>query len=223
MVLFILSEVMFFFSFFWSFFHISLSPSPEIRCIWPPLNIEIIKPWAIPLLNTLILIGSGVTITVSHYCLKKKVNPNIEITSNILGKDIVIKKKTVSSTALFLKFTIILGLIFTLIQGFEYADSPFSYKNNIYGSLFFLLTGFHGFHVIIGTIFLIVCYFRLIRNHFTFNKHVGYECAIWYWHFVDVVWLFLFGVVYVWGGWSVEISPQVMDWSKYPQIKKALY
>jgi heme/copper-type cytochrome/quinol oxidase subunit 3 len=184
MILFISSEFMLFFSFFWAYFHICLSPPPEIRCIWPPINIEIIDPWSMPLLNTIILLSSGITITLSHYCL---------ITN--------LKESTYSGfTSYFLNATLFLGILFTSIQSYEYYYSPFCYSNNIYGSLFFLLTGFHGFHVIIGSLFLFICDVRLIRKHFSCTKHVGFECAIWYWHFVDLVWLFLYCIVYVWGG-----------------------
>jgi len=201
MCLFILSEVMFFFSFFWSFFHISLSPSPDICCVWPPRDIEIIDPFGIPLLNTIILLSSGVTITISHYfSVKEKIIFDVDIIYSNGKKDRKFLDFTCHSiTVIFLILTIVLGLIFTLEQIGEYADAPFSWKDNIYGSLFYLLTGFHGLHVVIGTLFLIVCCYRLIKKRFNTYSNVGYECAIWYWHFVDVVWLFLFVVIYLWG------------------------
>ena len=179
MLLFIFSEVMFFFSFFWAFFHSSLSPVPEIGSLWPPLGIETINAWELPLLNTLILLTSGATITWAHHSI-------------ILGD----KKNTQKS--LFL--TIFLAFLFTALQSFEYIEANFSISDSIYGTTFFLLTGFHGLHVIIGTIFIIICMIRLIKNHFTKQHHFGFEASAWYWHFVDVVWLFLFVALYWWGG-----------------------
>nr|QLX47601.1 cytochrome c oxidase subunit III [Eutomostethus vegetus] len=179
MILFITSEVFFFLSFFWAFFHSSLSPSIEIGGIWPPKGITPFNPFHIPLLNTLILISSGVTITWAHHSL---MNMN--------------KKETM--VALF--FTIILGLIFSIFQGYEYFMAPFTMADSIYGSTFFMATGFHGIHVLIGTTFLLVNLIRLIKNHFSNYHHFGFEAAAWYWHFVDVIWLFLFISIYWWGG-----------------------
>ena len=178
MILFIVSEVMFFFAFFWAFFHSSLSPAIEIGSIWPPTSIEVFDPWGVPLLNTFILLLSGATVTWSHH----------EILSG--RKD---------PAALSLIFTLILALTFTGFQVFEYIEASFTISDGVYGSTFFMATGFHGFHVIIGTIFLTVCYFRLGRSHFTKKHHFGFEAAAWYWHFVDVVWLFLFVTIYWWG------------------------
>jgi cytochrome c oxidase subunit 3 len=179
--LFIISEIMFFFGFFWAFFYCSLSPSVELGCIWPPVGINPINPWKLPLLNTLLLLLSGVYITIVHMYIKsgniKKVFYNF-------------------------KNTLICGLLFTFIQLFEYIKASFTIADNIYGSTFYMLTGFHGIHVLAGTIFIIVCFFRAIFGHFTRNHHVGFECAAWYWHFVDVVWLFLYISVYVWGSWN---------------------
>lgn len=179
MLLFIFSELLFFMSFFWAFFHASLAPTPEIGSLWPPLGIETINAWGVPLLNTLILLTSGATITWAHHSL-------------ILGD----RRNTILS----LIITISLAVFFTLIQAYEYVESSFSISDSVYGTTFFLLTGFHGLHVIIGTIFILVSLLRLINGHFTKTHHFGFEAAAWYWHFVDVVWLFLFVAVYWWGG-----------------------
>nr|ALO76488.1 cytochrome c oxidase subunit 3 [Mastinocerus sp. MAS01] len=177
MMLFIMSEVMFFFSFFWSFFHSSLSPNIELGMNWPPKEIITFNPLQIPLLNTLVLISSGITITWSHYSL--------------LNNDY---KQTLIS----LMLTIILGIYFTLLQSFEYMEASYTMSDSIYSSTFFLTTGFHGTHVIIGTLFLLVCLIRQSKNHFSSIHNVGFESAIWYWHFVDVVWLFLYLSMYWW-------------------------
>lgn len=177
-ILFILSEIFFFVSFFWAFFHCSLSPAIEIGMQWPPEGVEVLNPFAIPLLNTGILLSSGLTVTACHYAI---------ISGN----------KELATKSLFL--TVLLGLIFTLFQGFEYYEAPFTIADSVYGSLFFVLTGFHGLHVIIGTLFLIVCFYRLFNNHFSTHHHVGFELASWYWHFVDVVWILLYTIVYWWG------------------------
>jgi len=179
MILFIFSELLFFISFFWAFFHSSLAPVPEIGSSWPPLGIETINAWNVPLLNTIILLTSGATITWAHHAI-------------IYGD----RKNSIFSLIL----TIVLALFFTIIQAIEYIESTFSISDSIYGTTFFLLTGFHGLHVIIGTIFIIVTTLRLINYHFTKEHHFGFEAAAWYWHFVDVVWLFLFVAVYWWGG-----------------------
>jgi cytochrome c oxidase subunit 3 len=178
MCLFIASEIMFFFSFFWAFFHSSLVPSIAVGCVWPALGIIALDPWGLPLLNTVILLSSGVTITTAHHAI-------------LSGERI--------STTIGIIATIFYGVIFTFIQAYEYNVAPFSINDGIFGSLFFMLTGFHGFHVFIGTLFLIICFSRQINYHFTRRQHIGFECAIWYWHFVDVVWLFLFVVIYIWG------------------------
>lgn len=178
MVLFIVSEIMFFFAFFWSYFHFSLDPAIEIGSIWPPAGIVPFNAWNIPLLNTYILLLSGVTITFVHHYL---INGNYEF----------VKEGFI--------FTVILAILFTSLQAFEYFKAPFDITDSVYGSIFFLATGFHGFHVIIGTTFIAVCFVRFLLNHFTKQHHVGFEAAAWYWHFVDVVWLFLFVSVYWWG------------------------
>lgn len=178
MMLFIVSEVMLFFSIFWAFFHSSLSPSVAIYCVWPPLGIETINPWYLPFLNTIVLLSSGVSLTYAHSCL-------------VLGE--------YKLTSRGLIITLIYGVFFSIVQLFEYINAPFSINDGIYGSVFFLSTGFHGLHVIIGSIMLLV---NLIRNGFRNllpTQHVGFTSAAWYWHFVDVVWLFLFLSIYWWG------------------------
>lgn len=177
-ILFILSEVLFFFSFFWAFFHRSLNPTIEIGNIWPPTLIEVFNPFQIPLLNTTILLGSGVTVTWAHHSILE-------------GNH--------SETNQGLILTVILGLYFTALQAIEYLEAPFTIADSIYGSTFFVATGFHGLHVIIGTSFLLVILYRLNKGHFSSEHHFGFEAAIWYWHFVDVVWLFLYSFIYWWG------------------------
>lgn len=177
-LLFIVSEIMFFFAFFWAFFHSSFNPNLAIGGVWPPAYITTLDPWQIPLLNTCLLLSSGASVTWAHHA-------------------IVGGSKFQASIALII--TVILAVIFTGLQGFEYATAPFTISDGVYGSCFYLATGFHGFHVIIGTLFLMVCFFRLYLNHFTREHHFGFEAAAWYWHFVDVVWLFLFITVYWWG------------------------
>lgn len=176
-VLFIVSEVMLFFAFFWGFFHSSLNPVPEIGCIWPPKGIEPLNPFHVPLLNTYILLTSGAFVTWAHY----------SILAGFRRQAIVA-----------LIYTIILAVVFTLCQYYEYCNANFNISDGIYGSTFYMITGFHGAHVIIGTGFLIGSLIRLIKHHFTTQQHVGLEFAIWYWHFVDVVWIFVFFFVYWW-------------------------
>lgn len=183
-ILFITSEVLFFFSFFWAYFHSSLSPSIEIGQLWPPYNIIPFNPYDIPLINTIILISSGLTITWSHH--------------SIILINFKERKKS-------LFITIILGLYFSSLQIYEYYESPFTISDSIYGSTFFIATGFHGLHVIIGTIFLLICLYRLNKLHFSSSHHFGFEAAAWYWHFVDVVWLFLFISIYWWRFYSYSI------------------
>ncbi len=178
MLLFIVSEIMFFFAFFWAFFHSSFNPSLAIGGVWPPAFIVTLDPWKIPLLNTCLLLSSGASVTWAHH--------------SIVGGS-----KFQASIALII--TVVLAIIFTALQGFEYVTAPFTISDGVYGSCFYMATGFHGFHVIVGTLFLIVCLFRLYLNHFTREHHFGFEAAAWYWHFVDVVWLFLFITIYWWG------------------------
>ena len=179
MILFIVSEVMFFFAFFWAFFHSSLSPVFQIGGVWPPEAIDIIGAAGIPLSNTFYLLTSGVTVTWAHYAI-------------ILGD----KEEAIRG----LLATLFLAVLFTAVQVFEYLESSFTISDSVYGSCFYMTTGFHGFHVFIGTCFLFICTVRLVYNHFTKEHHFGFEAAAWYWHFVDVVWLFLFVAVYWWGG-----------------------
>nr|YP_010947233.1 cytochrome c oxidase subunit III [Oberthueria yandu]WGO62231.1 cytochrome c oxidase subunit III [Oberthueria yandu] len=178
MILFIVSEIFFFISFFWAFFHSSLSPNIEIGAIWPPLSIMPFNPFQIPLLNTIILISSGVTVTWAHHALME--NNYSQVTQSLV-------------------ITISLGVYFTILQAYEYLEASFSIADSIYGSTFFMATGFHGLHVIIGTFFLMICFMRHFSHHFSKNHHFGFEAAAWYWHFVDVVWLFLYISIYWWG------------------------
>ena len=178
-LVFILSEVMFFFGFFWAYFTASVFPAAEIGGVWPPKNIETINPFRLPYLNTLILLLSASSLTWAHESIGRKGERDGFL--NGLG------------------ITVVLGTIFVIVQIFEYSHAKFSLTDGIYGSNFYMLTGFHGLHVIIGTIFLAVCYFRARANFMDEKKQVGFEMAAWYWHFVDVVWLFLFVFIYWWG------------------------
>jgi len=177
-ILFITSEVLFFFSFFWAFFHRSLSPNMEIGLFWPPSGISPFNPFNVPLLNTLILLSSGVTVTWAHHSLIE-----INLSQYVLG----------------IISTITLGIYFTALQAYEYLEASFSIADSIYGSTFFVATGFHGLHVLIGTTFLLICLLRGTKFHFSPTHHFGFEAAAWYWHFVDVVWLFLYINIYWWG------------------------
>lgn len=184
MSFFILSEVMFFFAFFFSYFSASLFPAGILDGLWvvasgtwPPAGIETFDPWDIPFLNTLILLLSGTTVTWAHHAIMENDQPN---SVKALG------------------LTVLLGISFTCLQAYEYHHAGFRLVDGVYAANFYLATGFHGIHVIVGTIFLTVCYFRARKGHFTAsNGHLGFEFAAWYWHFVDVVWLFLFVFVYV--------------------------
>lgn len=178
MLLFIVSEIMFFFAFFWAFFHSSISPAINLGSVWPPKGIEVLNAFGVPFLNTVILVSSGATVTWSHHAILAG-NRNSALVSLIL--------------------TIILAVIFTYCQYFEYVNSTFTIADSVYGSCFYMATGFHGFHVFVGTCFLSVCLYRLYINQYTKEHHYGFEAAAWYWHFVDVVWLFLFITVYWWG------------------------
>ena len=186
MILFIASEIMFFVAWFWAYFNTALFPADMhqivrgdfIGRVWPPKGIETFDPWHLPLLNTLILLTSGTTVTWAHHALLED------------DRDSVKKG---------LWLTIILGALFTCVQAYEYSHAAFGFKGNIYGATFFMATGFHGAHVLIGTIFLAVCLMRVYAGHFNPKQHLGFEFAAWYWHFVDVVWIFLFACIYVWG------------------------
>ena len=177
-IIFITSEVLFFRSFFWAFIHRRLSPNIEIGIIWPPIGIKSFNPIDIPILNTIILLSSGISLTWPHNSL---INNNFTQTT----QSIII--------------TIILGLYFSIIQIYEYLESPFSIADSIYGSTFFIRTGFHGIHVIVGTIFIIISILRIKNLQISKTHHIGFESSAWYWHFVDVVWLFLYLLIYWWG------------------------
>jgi cytochrome c oxidase subunit III len=186
MIMFIASEVMFFVAWFWAYFDVALFAAEPIQYaraeftggVWPPKGIQTFDPWHLPLLNTLILLTSGTTVTWAHHALLHDDRKGLK-------------------QALWL--TVILGVLFTICQIYEYSHAAFSFKGHVYGSTFYMATGFHGFHVFIGTIFLAVCLYRAYLGHFTSKQHLGFEFAAWYWHFVDVVWLFLFAAIYVWG------------------------
>jgi len=204
MILFIASEVMFFVAWFWAYFDVSLFPGTVENlpnssyqvgmvdrakltgAVWPPKAtpdgktfVHTFDPWGLPLVNTLILLLSGTTVTWAHHALLENNRRGL-----IWG----------------LTLTVILGILFTALQAYEYGHAAFNFSRHIYGATFFMATGFHGAHVIIGTIFLAVCLFRALKGHFSPQQHFGFEAAAWYWHFVDVVWLFLFACIYVWGG-----------------------
>jgi len=179
MVLFIVSEIMLFFAFFWAYFHSFLNAVHDLGACWPPESIGTVNPWLIPLLNTILLLTSGAALTWSHEAM-------------ISGLRL--------ETVVGLVVTIFYATIFTAFQAYEYVKAEFHISDGVYGSTFYMLTGLHGFHVIVGTILLSVTLYRCLSNHFTSQRHIGYESAAWYWHFVDVVWIFLFLVVYVYGG-----------------------
>ena len=187
MVLFIASEVMFFVAWFWAFFDASLYADEAIQIArvehtggtWPPQGVEVFNPWHLPLINTIILLTSGTTVTWAHHALKENKRGGL-----IWG----------------LILTVLLGVCFTAVQAYEYGHAAFGFTDGIYSSTFFMATGFHGAHVLIGSIFLIVCLGRSLVGHFKPDHHFGFEAAAWYWHFVDVVWLFLFFAIYWWGG-----------------------
>ena len=178
-VLFIVSEAFAFLSIFWAYFHSALTPAIEIGGSWPPQGITALNPFAIPLLNTILLLSSGAFVTYAHHAL-------------IQGN----RKGAIEGTLV----TVVLAIIFTALQGYEYSLAPYTFADSVFGSAFFCSTGLHGLHVIIGTIFILVGFFRIINYHFTSKHHLGFEASILYWHFVDVVWLFLFIAVYYWGG-----------------------
>ena len=180
MLLFIASEVMFFFAFFWAFFNSSLPMISKVaHAVWPPEGVVPLEAWSIPFLNTLILLSSGATVTWAHHAIRENDRPRF-----VLG----------------IGLTVILGFTFLGLQAYEYGHAAFGFTDGIYSSTFYLATGFHGFHVFVGACFLTVCFFRARVGHFTPSHHVGFEAAAWYWHFVDVVWLFLFVCIYWWGG-----------------------
>ncbi|MEM6621377.1 MAG: cytochrome c oxidase subunit 3 [Pseudomonadota bacterium] len=201
-ILFVMSEVMFFAAWFWAFFKFAIFPMVDVSltagelsamgidpvaltmptadgpsAVWPPQGVETFDPWDLPLINTLILLLSGCTVTWAHHALIEDERPGL-----VMG----------------LLCTCLLGGVFTLFQAYEYTHAAFAFSGNVYGAVFYMATGFHGFHVLVGTIFLLVCLIRARMGHFKPDQHVGFEAAAWYWHFVDVVWLFLFACVYIW-------------------------
>ena len=192
MILFIASEVMFFVAWFWAYFDAALYPDAveqysrveALGGVWPPVGIETFDPWHLPLLNTLILLTSGTTVTWAHHAL-------LHGDRNGLKWGLIC--------------TVVLGFLFSCVQIFEYTHADFSFGGSIYGATFYMSTGFHGAHVLIGSIFLVVCLFRALAGHFKPDHHFGFEAAAWYWHFVDVVWLFLFAAIYIWGASAAEI------------------
>ena len=203
-LLFIASEIMFFFGFFFAFFYVSLSPSIQIGAIWPPLGIEVLDPWSIPFLNTLILVLSGACATIAHHIFRlmglTETSPiSVIVHSSQFSEKLNPFKKAYLKVFCMLSKAIGLGFTFTLFQLYEYVVAPFSMSDGIYGSIFFLATGFHGLHVLIGTIFLSVVLFRHCKNHFFGRHFFAVEASVWYRHFVDVVWLFLFVSIYWWG------------------------
>ena len=178
-LLFITSEVFFFVRFFWAYFHASLRPNIEVGSLWPPAGINPFNPFGVPLLNTIVLVSSGVGVTWAHHAL-------IEGDYDQIKRGLII--------------TVALGVYFTMLQGLEYYEASFSFADGVYGSTFFIATGFHGLHVLVGTLFLLVCLLRHFKREFRAAHHFGFEAAAWYWHFVDVVWLFLYLALYWWGG-----------------------
>ncbi len=193
MILFIASEVMFFVAWFWAFFASSIDPSdPQVfgrldftGGMWPPKGTEVLDPLRLPLMNTFVLVTSSFAVNVAHDGLREG------------------DRQTFKN---FLALGIGLGALFVVTQAYEYIHAPFAFKNSIYGATFFMATGFHGAHVIIGVIFLTVCLFRAFAGQFTPRHHLGFQFAAWYWHFVDVVWLFLFSCIYLWGSWGAPIE-----------------
>jgi len=189
MMMFIASEVMFFVAFFWAYFNFALYPShmsgvDAAKAVWPPAGVTTFDPFHLPFLNTMILLLSGCTVTWAHHSLIERDRRGLLIA---------------------LACTVLLGLSFTMFQAIEYSDAPFKFVGGgVYPSTFFLATGFHGFHVIVGTIFLAVCWVRARGDAFTPERHFGFEAAAWYWHFVDVVWLFLFVCIYLFGAGATE-------------------
>jgi cytochrome c oxidase subunit 3 len=207
MILFIASEVMFFVGWFWAWFDFALFPSTveAVGGTWPPKGMHVFDAFQLPLLNTLILLCSGCTVTWAHHGLLH--NQRGGAMKGLWGLIGVGENDSVKKG---LWLTVLLGISFTALQAVEYSEAPFPFKaasdhGSSYGGAFFMATGFHGFHVLVGTIFLIVNLVRVYKGHFTPRQHFGFEAAAWYWHFVDVVWLFLFASIYVWGGWGAPV------------------
>lgn len=177
-LLFLLSEIMLFVSFFWAFFHSSLSPSIELGAYWPPEGINAVNPWAIPLLGSTVLLASGFILTLGHHAL-------------ILGDK--------NLTIIMMIFTVLLGALFLFLQYNEYYYGEFTIADSVYGSVFYMTTGLHAIHVIVGVLFLFISLIRIYLDHYTTEHHIGFEFAIYYWHLVDVVWLLVFLIYYWWG------------------------
>lgn len=213
--LFILSEVFFFVRFFWAFFNSRVGElsMQGVGC-WPPLGVKPVRPWGIPLLNTAVLLSSAITVTWAHKAImvhNKKIHVPLPQFSDPKtwnwrqakaksAREKLIRQKYQVSGLLSLGITIILGITFSGIQIVEYYWASFCISDGVYGSRFYLLTGFHGAHVVVGTIFLIVCWFRLLFCHFSYNHFsFGLTAAVLYWHFVDVVWIIVIALVYIWG------------------------
>jgi cytochrome c oxidase subunit 3 len=194
MALFIVSELMFFVAFFWSFFNASFFPTEAVGGVWPPKGIKTLDAMEFPLLNTLILLLSGCTVTWAHEAIRQ--NVRVEVVQALL-------------------ITVLLGLIFSAVQAFEYHHTSFAFKDGVYPSNFFMATGFHGFHVIVGTTFLLVCLLRARKGHFKPDHHFGFEAAAWYWHFVDVVWLFLFVSIYLEAGQDLLPVIRAVGWTGF--------
>ena len=191
MILFIASELMFFVAFFWAYFSAAFFPNEAIGFLWPPASIETIDPYDLPLMMTLILLLSGCTVTWAHHAIMENNQ-----------KDFVMA----------LGMSVFLGVFFLGFQVYEYDHAHFKFTDGIYASTFFMATGFHGFHVLVGTIFLFVCWVRAKKGHFTPKGHFGFEAAAWYWHFVDVVWLFLFIAIYWWGTeFGMDLRPETLQ------------
>jgi len=185
-------KLCFFFAFFWAFFHSALAPTFQINAVWPPLGVHklVFNFMEVPLLNTLILLLSGATITWAHDSIIKK-KENLSYFFDSIDA---------------LLATLFLAVLFIAFQAYEYLEAAFTIGDSVYGASFYMATGFHGFHVFVGTCFIFVCFFRLRSKHFSQKHHFGFEAAAWYWHFVDVVWLFLVAVIYIWGNWDISVS-----------------
>nr|YP_010305152.1 cytochrome c oxidase subunit III [Vignadula atrata]ULT46704.1 cytochrome c oxidase subunit 3 [Vignadula atrata] len=177
-ILFLLSEIMFFFSFFWAFLHMSLAPDISLGCTWPPVGIQTLNPYHLPLCGTMVLVGSGVSLTWAHEAILCGLNNEA-----VFGMGV----------------TIVHGVLFSCLQLYEYYSSSFTIADSVYGSLFYIMTGFHGMHVLFGSGFLCVCFIRIYKKHFTPRNHFTFKICSWYWHFVDVVWIALYLTVYCWG------------------------
>jgi len=208
MLLFILSEIMFFFSFFWAFFHSSISPSIQIGGIWPPLGVHTLDPWGLPLFNTILLLSSGIFATYAHHTIKDfAINGSagaslvdlVHMSTEDINNFIKQHSKSYAQIGFSLCCAIALGVCFTFVQLYEYKHASFTISDSIYGAIFYMATGFHGLHVLIGTIFLIVITLRFYNHHFLGRFFFGVDAGVWYWHFVDVIWILLFICIYWWG------------------------